>query len=333
MAVSSAPSVGPVDPGHVVRRLVPAKLFERIEAGDEVFVVTGATGWFGTATLHILDAALAESSGRRLRAFAASGRRVRLRTGRTVDIMPLATLPELATTGQPICVLHFAYLMRHLAAELGRDEFVRQNRGITATMLRGLEHLRPTAFAFASSGAVYAPTGELVDDLEQDPYATLKHLDEVVFEQRCLELGVRCILGRVFSVGGPFMPDRERFVLGNLVDRARAGEPLVIRARHELWRSYVGLGDVLSLFLAEALDGTEPVVRFDTGGEVVEAAELAERVLGALEVPPVEIRRELDPGATPDRYVGDGRSFEELAARHGHPLTPLDEQIRQVALA
>jgi nucleoside-diphosphate-sugar epimerase len=141
------------------------------------------------------------------------------------------------------------------------------------------------------------------------------------------------MIGRVYSVGGPFMPDRDRFVLGDFVDRALAGEPLVVRARHELWRSYVGLGDVLAVFLAEALNGTDPVVRFDTGGEAVEAAELARRVRKALGAGAVTVVRDLDPALAPDRYVGDGATFEALARRHRIPLTSLDEQIRQVALA
>jgi UDP-glucuronate decarboxylase len=330
--VSAARSSVPDDPGHFVRSLVPSKLVERIQAGNEVFVVTGATGWFGTATVHILDEALGASSGQRLQAFAATGRRVELRSGRTVEVRPLRDLLALEPSREPVCVLHFAYLMRHLAAVLGHDEFVRQNRDITATMLDALGRLHPIAFAFASSGAVYSATGGLVDDVERDPYATLKHRDELAFEQRCLELGVRCIVGRIFSVGGPFMPDRDRFVLADLVDRASAGVPLVIRARHELWRSYVGLGDLIAVFLAEALDGHDPVTHFDTGGEVVEAGELAARVRAVLNAPDVEIRRELDVAAPADRYIGEGATFEALAARHGCAITPLDEQIRQVAL-
>jgi nucleoside-diphosphate-sugar epimerase len=254
-----------------------------------------------------------------------------LRTGRAVDVRPLVELLDLDPGDGPVCVLHFAYLMRHLAASLGNDEFVRRNQSITATMERALERLRPTSFCFASSGAVYDSAGWLVDDLEHDPYATLKHRDELTFEQVCHATGTRCIVGRVYSVGGPFMPDRDRFVLGDLVDRARAGAPLEIRARGPLWRSYVGLGDVIALFLAEAVDGIDPFVRFDTGGTVVEAGDLADRVRQVLGRPALEIRRDLDADAEPDRYVGDGETFELLMARHGLRPTPLEEQIRQVA--
>jgi nucleoside-diphosphate-sugar epimerase len=230
-------------------------------------------------------------------------------------------------------MLHFAYLMRHLANELGHDEFVRRNLAITDTTVRALEAVRPASFAFASSGAVYRPDGGIVDDLEHDPYATLKHRDELAFERACSAVGTRCVIGRIYSVGGPFMPDRDRFVLGDLVDRTVAGRPLVIRARHELWRSYAALGDVLAVLLAESLAGTEPVVRFDTGGEVVEAGELAERVRTVLGAPQVVIERDPDPTLAPDRYVGDGTGFAALARRHGVPLTSLDDQIRQVARA
>lgn len=312
---------------------MPEPLLERIGAGDEVFVVTGATGWFGTATLHILDLALGESSGERLLAYAATGRPVTLRSGRVVEVRPLAELPDDPPAAAPVCMFHFAYLMRHLAAELGHEEFVRRNRAITDLTVRALQAVRPASFVFASSGAVYRPDGGFVDDLGRDPYATLKHRDELAFEQACGEVGTRCIVGRVYSVGGPFMPDRDRFVLGDLVDRTVAGRPLVIRARHELWRSYVGLGDVLAVFLAESLDGTDPVVRFDTGGEVVEAGELAARVRSVLDAPEVVIERDADPNLAADRYIGDGAGFEALAGRHGVPLTPLDDQIRQVARA
>lgn len=328
--MSGAPAREPVD---VVRHLVPSKLVERIERGEEIFVVTGATGWFGTATLHILDEALGAASERRLRAFASAGRAVELRTGRSIDVQPLSELPGLDLGGERVCVLHFAYLMRHLAQSLGTAEFVRQNRDITAIMLTALDRLRPAAFCFASSGAVYRRGGGFVDDLEHDPYATLKREDEVAFERHCRALDSRFILGRIYSVGGPFMPDRDRFVLGDLVDRARAGEPLVIRAQRELWRSYTAVGDVLALFLAEALDGDEASVIFETGGEVVEAAELAEIVRRVLGRPELAIERALEPGAAPDHYVGDGASFERLLARHGIAPTSLEDQIRQVSRA
>ncbi len=316
-----------------MRSLVPEPILERIGAGDELFVVTGATGWFGTATLHILDVALGESSGERLLAYAATGRPVTLRTGRVVEVRPLSELPEDPPSAAPVCMLHFAYLMRHLAAELGHEEFVRRNVAITEMTVRALQAVRPASFAFASSGAVYRPDGGIVDDLEDDPYATLKHRDELAFERACADVGTRCIVGRIYSVGGPFMPDRDRFVLGDLVDRTAAGRPLVIRARHELWRSYVGLGDVLAVLIAESLDGTDAVVRFDTGGEVIEAGELAARVRTVLGAPAVAIERDPDPSLAADRYVGDGAGFEALARRHGVPLTPLDDQIRQVARA
>src|SRR5687768_4830403 len=102
-------------------------LVERIGRGEERFIVTGATGWFGTATLHILDATLGPAFDQRTRAFGATGRRIELRSGRAVEVLPLAELPDLDPGDAPVCVLHFAYLMRHLASTFGTDEFVRQN--------------------------------------------------------------------------------------------------------------------------------------------------------------------------------------------------------------
>jgi nucleoside-diphosphate-sugar epimerase len=140
-------------------------------------------------------------------------------------------------------------------------------------------------------------------------------------------------VARVFNVAGPWMTKVEGFALGSLIRQVLDGGPVEVRARHRVVRSYVDVADLAALAVAAT---TAPSVagdlRFDTAGEVaVEVGELAERVARVLGRPDLEIRRDPDPGAPADEYVGDGTAMRELSAQLSLGSRDLDEQIRRTA--
>jgi len=273
-----------------------AGLAARLREGDETFAITGATGWFGRVTLDLLREALGED-----------GVRARVRPYSS------ANFPALAPAD---VVLHFAYLTQdRVAGAGGPAAFMAANLALTVRVLEVVGD--DGVLAYTSSGAAH----------RTDPYGLLKRADEELFAAR----PGPTVTARVFNVAGPHMTKARGYALGDLIARALAGEPLVVKAPRPVLRSYVAVADVVQLMLLEALDRRGG--RFETAGErVVEVGELADAVRRALGRPDLPIERpELDPTLPEDRYVGDGAAMRALADRHGLALMPLDDQIRATA--
>lgn len=296
-------------------------------AGDEHFAVTGATGWLGSTALDLLDALLGPSAGSRVTAYASTGRTAHTRSGRLVDVRPLAELP--AQSPAPTHVLHLGFLTRDRVTDLGVPAYVERNVMITATVLDAVACARPRGLLYASSGAVCGSGGRLVADLVGDPYGTLKHLDELALRQALADVGGACSVARVFNVAGAGITKPAAYALGSLVQMAQAGGPLVVRARGRVVRSYAGVDEVLVLGLWSLLKG-EPVV-FDSGGTVVEVEELAAVVADVHGLPPSAVERTLDPAAPEDRYVGNLEQMARLAEQAGLALRTLDALVRETA--
>jgi len=303
--------------------VTPTELVASLLApGDGIIAVTGATGWFGATALDLLYDALGEDAPRRVLAYASSERSMTVRDGRHVEALALAELAR--STATPDVLLHFAYLTRDKAGELGVDRYIAENIAITTTVLDAIAQLRPRRVVITSSGAVYGPGRGLVHDVLGDPYGALKRLDELAFRAAADEVGASCVIPRVFSVAGPRMTKPDRYALGTMLAMARAGGPVVIRSDHPVVRSYCGVDEVVALALWESFGGVSST--FDTGGHVVEMAGLATTV--ARYAGGCAVRRPtFDPSAAEDRYVGDLNAMPRLASRAGLTLRSLSELV------
>ena len=294
--------------------------------GNERFAVTGATGWFGTTALDLLDELLGESAAERVTAYASRPRTLRTAAGRVVQVQALADLPgdDGATH-----VLHFAFLTRDRAGVLGVPDYVARTLQITATVVEAVARVRPRGLLTTSSGAVYDRGRRLTHDVTGNPYGTLKRLEELALQQSVADVGGTAVVARVFSVAGPGITKPELYALGSLIRMAQAGGPLQVRARGPVLRSYVGVVEVLTLGLW-ALLSEEPVM-FETAGHVVEVGELAQLVAQVHGLPPEVVQRSFDETAGEDRYVGDPQGMGALVERCGLTLAPLRALVEQTA--
>ncbi len=298
-------------------------LAARLRDGEERIAVTGATGWLGRVTLDLLRGALGEEAfARRVGAYASRAR--------TVDGIDMRALATLAGADQPYDVIaHYAFVTREHAGEQGHDAYVAANVAISLEVLRALERGGVSGFFYTSSGAVYDTAGLPETDLRANPYGALKHLDELAFAQACRAAGTGCAIARVFNVSGPHMAKPRLFALGDLVLCALAGEPLVVKARHPVRRSFVAAADVASLGLSLALAGEDAV--FDTAGDrVVELGELAQLV-GSELAGTLPVHRDYDPSGPAHEYAGRAGEMAGLARRHGVELASLEQQIHDTA--
>lgn len=293
--------------------------------------ITGATGWLGVVLAHMASRAGLTTANGRLRLFASSPRVMALEGENAAQVEALSDAPTL--TGEGWRVAHFAGLGKERTLDLSPDAFARASNAILDAVLRLTEPAVAPRMVFTSSGAVYA-SGGLVEGLEQSPYGWMKRRHEERLATWCAERSIPLVIARVFAVGGPHGNKRERYALASIVDAALAGQPIVLKAEHPVFRSFVHVEELVAALLAIA-DHTpagQPRL-FDTGGgEVVELQDLAERIQVLVGDPAVSpITRHLRQGLAEDRYVGDEREYGRLLAALGLPRATLDQIILDTA--
>lgn len=291
-------------------------------------IVLGANGWFGRTAVDILGDTWGKEARERLHLYARGEHEIELRSGETLSVMPIADLAALEPQAGTLLV-DCAYPTQEKVDELGIDNYRRTVANLRQLVTGEIERLRPLACVSLSSGAALAG-----DEAAQRTrlYGAMKREDENQLAAICPALGVKLCIARVYATSGLHMTKPESYALGDLITQARGGGPLRVRADREVFRSYALARDILTVAILAALDASpeDPVV-FESGGEEVEVGELARRVALVVAGQDLEIERPPLGSGAPDRYVGDHRLMEEIAADHGIELAGLDAQIRETA--
>jgi nucleoside-diphosphate-sugar epimerase len=313
----------------VFPRLMESMLLDR----DICFVVVGATGWLGQATLDVLDATLGLQMAGRVIAFGSRSRDIKLRAGRTVRIHPLDDLVNLAANKRYV-FLHYAFLTRGQVATYNHDDYIAGNAAITDAVSRTIAARKTIGLFIPSSGAVYRKDGTLDDDITANPYGALKLRDEAHFAQLAGQEGIPLAIFRVFNLAGPYINNVNTYALSSIILNVLRGGPITLRASHPVIRSYVSVFDVIDLALCILSDDVEQRIAepFDTAGErEIELRELAQLCAARLGHPDIRIERPALREELADRYVGDGAAIHACAARYGIALASLPDQINETA--
>jgi nucleoside-diphosphate-sugar epimerase len=302
---------------------------ERLAAGTERVVVTGAGGWLGLATLEMLSVLLGEAFAKRVVCYGGRPRRLALRGGVEAEQHALADIADLPPA--PSLVLHLSFITQGPAMTLSAADYVAANRALSRQVRHALAPIGTRAVFQASSGAAALadPAG---GPQSKGLYGWLKCEDEAAFADWAEAEGRGALIGRVFNLSGPYMNRRSSYALASFIGDALAHRPIEVRAGAPVWRSYVAIAELMSVVLAWLTGPAEGVARFESAGaETLEAGEIARRVAAVL-APGVEVRRpRFDPEAPADRYVGEGSGYDALRRAANVGQTPFDEQIRATA--
>ena len=296
-----------------------------IAASGHRIVVTGASGWLGSATIELLHDALGAALHDRLRCFGSSARTLRLRDGLEVDQHPLAEIAALPP--RPTILLHLAFLTKDRVEGMGPDAYVAANAALSGTVLDALDAIGTVAVFVASSGAA-----RTADDPDADPamrlYGGLKRRDEDAFAAWAHEGGRIAVIARVFNVAGPYINKHQSYALAAFITDALAGRAVTVRAPHRVVRGFVAIRELMSVVFG-LLAGPRGIYRFDSAGEAMELGEVAAIVgetLGTSAVARAPITSE-----RVDHYVGDGTEYHRLRAGLGVDAVPFPVQVRETA--
>jgi nucleoside-diphosphate-sugar epimerase len=297
---------------------------------DQVdFVVIGASGWLGQATLENLFGQLPPAQRSRVHAFASSARVLALRDGSAVQVQALSSLPALRTS-RPALVFHYAFQTKDRVGANTLEDYILLNRSIRDALSQFVDANAIAGLFVPSSGAAYAG----MDDANHSDgaiYGRCKLDDERAFEAMGKQYGFPVVSPRVFNVSGPYINKHNLYALASIIAACLRDETISVRATHPVIRSYYSVTDLIELCTRLMLAGGAAFHAFDTAGtEVVEVGELAQRCQQLL-APQLTIERPPMSGAAADRYVGDASAIRGLERIFDISPLGLDQQITLTA--
>lgn len=281
-------------------------------------LITGASGWLGrtaldlTAPLGLPTLALAS----RPRTIRVGGREIECRAWDNREVAAFA----------PTVVLDCAFLTRDRVTEMPLDDYIEANRTLTdrlvyATQLSGMR----LALTVSSGAAIY-PHDALDGPIQDNPYGYLKREAEHRLIQAATRSGATPVVARAWSISGAHVQKPEAYALSSMIRDADTGA-IRITARRPVFRRYALAEELLAVGIAEG--GVGPAT-IDSGGELVEMAELALRIAAVVRPDAAISRDEVDP-REPDDYHSDGQDWEKRCQHWKLTSASLDRQIEITA--
>lgn len=226
----------------------------------------------------------------------------------------------------PTVLLDCAFLTRGRLAEMSLNDYAAINRTMTEQMVCATRLSGVRLALTVSSGAAVHPRDAISDAIEANPYGYLKREAEYRLAEAAAVNGAVPVVARAWSISGAHVQEPQGYALGSMIRDADAGV-IRILARRPVFRRYVLAEELLAMGIAEG--GVGPAT-IDSGGELVEVAELATRIAAVVNPEAVITRGEVDPGH-PDQYHSDGQDWERRCQSWGFVSAPLNRQIRITA--
>jgi nucleoside-diphosphate-sugar epimerase len=290
------------------------------------WILTGASGWFGRTALWEYEQRHGPEALRR-DVIACSS------TARPIDIgsphgpVQGVGLEELDSVDGVSGMIHLAFLTRERVESVGLENYIAQNRAITARVANCISRHPGIPIVTTSSGAAAVFDNASVD-LSGNPYAALKQEEEALWRRSGAER--MAVVFRVYGASGRFIKNPKVFAMSDFLSRALAGEPIEIRSERPVIRSYVHVGTMMQLIWAMLATPAAPgFQKIDAALQTLSLVELAEAIsaLWGLEEPYFRINSSLPA----DEYQADSGPFRELLHQYKITAPPLEEQLRETA--
>lgn len=285
-------------------------------------VITGATGWIGTALLAHLAQRFGSRWAESVALFGSSARTIEAPDGSKLAIRLLGDLA--ARDVDDAIVIHLAYLTKEKVVSLGERLFTDTNLAIDDRLLNALERGRPRAVFVASSGAAkLAAEGK-----DRHPYGLCKLRQEDRLLGWGAATGTPVIAGRIFNLAGPYINKVASYAIGSFALQARQTGKIRIDARVPVFRSFLHVDDLCALIVDAALRGVHRYRAIDLcGAEALEMSDIADAVIRHSGIAQVEVVRDGIDWSKPSLYLGDPTHTKVLAMEVGRKFKTFDQQV------
>lgn len=295
-----------------------ARALAQAALGDDRILVTGASGWLGRTALDLI-------APLELPTLAVAGRARTIRVGAREIECRVWDDREVANFA-PTVVLDCAFLTRDRVADMPLGHYVAANRALTQRLVYAARLSGVRLALTVSSGAAVHPRDALDGPIEDNPYGYLKREAEHHLIEAATKTGVTPIVVRAWSISGAHVQKPHGYAFSSMIQEAESGA-IRITASRPVFRRYVLADELLAVGLAEGCVGPATI---DSGGELVEMAELAARIAAVVHPDALISRSEVDPRES-DNYHSDGKDWETRCQRWGLASASLDHQIEITA--
>ncbi len=288
-------------------------------------VVTGPTGWIGSALLGVLADRFGTDWHRTVKLFGSSRRSVMAPDGTAIEMESLDALCP-ADLDDSI-VVHLAYLTKEKVNLLGERQFSDINMSIDDRVLAALAGAAPRSVFVASSGAA----AQAENGRDRHPYGMSKLRQEDRFLAWGAARGVPVIAGRIFNVAGPHINKLDSYAIAVFIGQARRDGAIRIEARVPVFRSYLHVCDLGALIVEAGRQGVGRPAAIDLcGAEVLEMSDIAATVAQLLDES-IPINRDRVDWSRPNAYLGSFVDTKVLSMETGVPLTSFLDQVADTA--
>jgi nucleoside-diphosphate-sugar epimerase len=293
---------------------------------DRLWVLTGASGWFGRTALWEYEQLYgAEALRSDVVACASSAKEIDI--GSPHGPVQAVGMEALDTIGEASGLIHLAFLTRDRVAAFGVEPYIEANRAITARVADFINRNPAIPILTTSSGAAAVFDNGVVN-LSGNPYAALKQEEEELWRNSGAER--MAAVFRVYAATGRFIKGPKVFALSDFLCKALAEQRIEIRSEGPVIRSYVHVGTMTRLFWSMlAQPGGPGFVQVNAAMQTLSLVELAEAISAVWGLPDPLFR--IDPSLPIDDYRADSGPFLALLREHGIEVPGLEEQLRETA--
>lgn len=297
-----------------------------IAKDDAPIVLTGPTGWIGTAMLATMADRRGPDWAKSVRLFGSGKRMLQAPDGTMLPMRRLATLAAADLDGA--LLIHLAYLTKDKLDVLGERKFVDGNLAIDDHVLAALADSRPKGVFVASSGAAkLAQEGR-----DRHPYGLCKLRQEDRFLALSSKTGIPVLAGRIFNLAGPYINKGHAYAIASFLLQARETGRILIESSTPVFRSYLDVGDLCALVLEAASKGFGRAAPVDLcGAEILEMQDIALAVARHEGLGIEAVQRCTPDFSGPSIYVGNFIDTKLLSMELGHELVPFERQVMKTA--
>jgi dTDP-glucose 4,6-dehydratase len=205
-------------------------------------------------------------------------------------------------------------------------------------------HHTNSKIVYVSSGAVYGVQPSSLDEIDESFVGDLSKmapgkLDYAVAKQdaenEIVKLGLAGLevsIARCFAFVGKYLPRDQHFAIGNFIDDVINKRPIVVKANHQVYRSYMYADDLVEWLMTIADYASPKCPIYNVGSDqAVLVSDLAKGLARSYHVP-VEIPLIADSDI--DRYIPSIKKAEkELELLLKYSLTEsINETVRTLAM-
>lgn len=284
-------------------------------------VITGASGWIGSALLAHIARIRGSKWSDHVTLFGQSARLHHAPDGTEFEIRALDTIDSTDIEGA--IVIHLAYLTKEKVGTLGERIFTDTNLTIDDHILGAIDGALPHAVFIASSGA--AALAERGAD--RHPYGMCKLRQEDRFLAWSAKSGVPVLAGRIFNLAGPYINKIESYAIGSFILQAQTKGVINIEAQMPIFRSFLHVDDLCAMIWGAAHQGIGYKTPIDLcGAEVLEMGDIA-TLTAALYPKHIAVTRAQLHTDVANAYLGNFVQTKCLALQLGLDLAPFRDQL------